>query len=262
MTSFGGMRRQVTIAFLAVILICNILFADFDGIKVMLTSSPSSTLLVTQNMTTGNRQNNNNTRATQLAAAAGITIQRVTHRVVNAEHPDEMLPPSSTPSMCSPSTTMAIHILHYVSSDRWRSSVRNEYVQKLVNEFCRLPFATVDIFVHTNNKNLTFQNHGRRQCTIHIVAYTQAKWWITIMELLGGASNKGLTSFVLLGWSAREHIAKTAHNYDIVMCMENDILVPVRSITHYWCVWGPNALEHGHHLQFLRYDLTPPSSQY
>eukprot|EP00759_Apiculatamorpha_spiralis_P004562 PhF_6_TR12647/c1_g1_i8/m.20071 len=165
--------------------------------------------------------------------------------------------------LCKMKSRMAIHILHHISKSNPKKGImRNAYTQRMITEFCNLPFATVDIYIHTNTRNVSFNGTAGRVCKITVIAYNQAKWWNKTMESLGGPARKGDDGYVLLGWTARQLIAKNALYYDIVMCIENDILVPVRSITHYWCQHGVKALAGRRHLQFVLFDQTPVTPRY
>eukprot|EP00759_Apiculatamorpha_spiralis_P004558 PhF_6_TR12647/c1_g1_i4/m.20065 len=99
-----------------------------------------------------------------------------------------------------------------------------------------------------------------RRCNVIITPYAKAKWWSdTIWKLTKKADTN---VYVMLGWAARQTIAKNALEYDIVMCIENDLFLTSRAITNYWCQYAHEALDANHHLQFIRFDRTPTSRRY
>eukprot|EP00759_Apiculatamorpha_spiralis_P004560 PhF_6_TR12647/c1_g1_i5/m.20069 len=54
-------------------------------------------------------------------------------------------------TICTMKTKMAIHIIDYLPLDPLSAEKRHNYTQTMIDEFCKLPFAVVDIYVHTTN---------------------------------------------------------------------------------------------------------------
>eukprot|EP00759_Apiculatamorpha_spiralis_P049877 PhF_6_TR44502/c0_g1_i1/m.68543 len=87
---------------------------------------------------------------------------------------------------------------------------------------------------------------------ISVIGYFPDVWMIKINGNMWSA----------LTWAAREFIKSTAWKYDIVMCMDNDLIVPVESIVEYWCQYSSRARHAGHYLTFLIYDRMNVTERY
>eukprot|EP00759_Apiculatamorpha_spiralis_P052256 PhF_6_TR5648/c0_g1_i2/m.8247 len=160
---------------------------------------------------------------------------------------------------CDNTTTMAVHIIHYLPNSHAQAALRNQHTEKVIRSLSTLPFRKIHFYLHTNNKTLSssmfslsglnLTSYAKRR--VVIVPYTPEVWW----SMLNG------NEWSALVWAARDFIART-RRFKIIMCMDNDILVTPEAILNYWCVYAPMAMDHGHHLNFILFDQTWKNKQY
>eukprot|EP00759_Apiculatamorpha_spiralis_P037289 PhF_6_TR37191/c1_g1_i1/m.54800 len=165
-------------------------------------------------------------------------------------------------SQCSEENSVAVHLIHFMPILRAAAVIRHRHVQRIISELEQLPFERVYFFIHTNialSKKVFKLKQIRNETTgvflerkVVIQKYEPRPWWVKLNGNVWSA----------LTWAARDIIKKSSRTFDIVMCLDDDLFIPVKAITKYWCIYAADAFERGHYLSFLIYDETPKSSQY
>eukprot|EP00759_Apiculatamorpha_spiralis_P037291 PhF_6_TR37191/c1_g1_i3/m.54802 len=162
-------------------------------------------------------------------------------------------------SQCSEENSVAVHLIHFVPNVTAAAVIRHRHVQRIISELEQLPFERVYFFIHTNialsKKSFRVRSNKRGvflERKVVIQKYEPQPWWVKLNGNVWSA----------LTWAARDIIKESSRTFDIVMCLDDDLFIPVKAITKYWCIYAADAFERGHYLSFLIYDETPKSSQY
>jgi len=127
------------------------------------------------------------------------------------------------------------HITFYCATIGMHSSnVRIYNLNKIIDETNNYKHKT-DIFLHTNNKSLTIE---------HFNKYTNGTFTLIIHDLTD-------IHPYFLSWKCRDLLKQQKDDYDVFMYIEDDILVPYKSI-EYWLKYSNKLTENGHNLGFVR----------
>jgi hypothetical protein len=111
------------------------------------------------------------------------------------------------------------------------------YINNILSETSKYKYIT-DIFIHTNNIDLTIENLNN---------YTNGKIEIIYHDL------SGINPFFLT-WKCRDLLQKQRQEYDIFIYIEDDILVPCKAI-EYWLKYNEELIQNNYNLGFLRIEV-------
>jgi hypothetical protein len=123
------------------------------------------------------------------------------------------------------------HISFYFLKDRIF------YINNIINETNKYEYTT-DIFIHTNNINLQESEFNN---------YTNGCIKIIYHDL------SNINPFYLT-WKCRDLLKQQKNDYDIFMYVEDDILVPYKSIK-YWLEYNEKLIEMNYNLGFVRIEV-------
>jgi hypothetical protein len=133
---------------------------------------------------------------------------------------------------------ITMHISFYYLENRL------QYINKIIDETNIYNYST-DIFIHTNNINLT---------TSQLKTYINGDITIIYHDL------SNIHPFYLT-WKCRDLLYKQRFDYDIFIYIEDDILVPNKAI-EYWLQYNKEAIEHNYNLGFLRIEIDNTNTEY
>lgn len=111
---------------------------------------------------------------------------------------------------------------------------RMKYIHRMIKEANNYTYAT-DIFIHTNNHQLT---------KTHFPAYKNGSLTVVHHDL------SDIHPYYLT-WKPRDLMRQQKDDYDVFIYIEDDILVPQKTID-YWLTYNEKLIDAGYNLGFFR----------
>ena len=114
---------------------------------------------------------------------------------------------------------------------------RMNYINTIINETNKYEHTT-DIFIHTNNPSLVEDS---------FIKYTNGRIQIICHDL------SNIHPFFLT-WMCRDLLKQQINDYDVFMYIEDDILVPYKSIK-YWLEYNEKLIQMNYNVGFVRIEV-------
>jgi hypothetical protein len=122
---------------------------------------------------------------------------------------------------------------------------RIKYINRIIEECNIYPYLT-DIFIHTNNAELTASVFNKYENgTIHIIIHTTFK----------------NDNPFYLSWKCRELLKTQKDLYDIFIYIEDDILI-FKDTLNYWLKYKDMCISHKYNLGFIRIEINNEGEMY
>ena len=144
-------------------------------------------------------------------------------------------------------SSLAVHISFFYTPSKVSPHERVTYIERIIRETNTYP-CSADIYIHTNHIS-DEDNYKVEQKEID--EYKNGKIKVVVHKLLPGENPFFLT------WKCRDLLKKQREQYEMFMYIEDDILVPSKTI-QYWINYHKKLIKENYNLGFLRVESRTP----